>query len=484
MPGSGWRQPVRAQRYESGIWTGASSWRKRLNRRRSAPSDRYGTTRLEAEHDNIRAALTWGVREGKSPTSGLRLADALWRFWLMHGHVVEGRRWLEDALTAADTAPSDIRASALVGAGGLAHRNGDFAQAGLLYRQGLALYSALEDRFGIGVALNGVGLVAWSLGDYGQAIPAFEEYLVIGREMDHTQSVAIALLNLATCRSNPRVSISGRGRSTRRRWPCSATWGIGSTWLSPWATWGMWFPIKGTSWRAVALHRESLALYRDLGDTTGIAMALCNLGMAVMEVDDAEEGTALLEESRDLFRELNNAQGLTGVLGDLGKVAQYRGNFEQAESLHSESLVLARRVGNKQSIAIALGNLGGTVLRRGNDTLALSLLREGLDLAGEIGDRGLTAASLEIMADILSVQGGAIQAATLLGAAEQLRESLHAGLSRFELIAHDQAVDAVRTALGEQAFSAACAAGHALSVEQAVDLAQAWRQDSAAEMPA
>ncbi|HEV2109439.1 MAG TPA: NB-ARC domain-containing protein, partial [Thermomicrobiales bacterium] len=76
---------------------------------------------LEAEHANLRAALTH-LMEVRDATASLRLAGALAPFWLFHSHRSEGRRWLDRALLAAEGtgAPADVRARAFGGAAVLA----------------------------------------------------------------------------------------------------------------------------------------------------------------------------------------------------------------------------------------------------------------------------------------------------------------------------------------------------------------------------
>ena len=73
-------------------------------------------TRLAAEHDNLRAALDWAAERGAVET-GLRLATALLWFWWEHGHVSEGRKWLEEALGRSGAVPVLLRAKALGAAG-------------------------------------------------------------------------------------------------------------------------------------------------------------------------------------------------------------------------------------------------------------------------------------------------------------------------------------------------------------------------------
>ena len=75
-------------------WCLALAERHDPRRRRPPPL----AARLEREHDNLRAALAFALR--RDPQAALRLAVALWRFWLVRGHFAEGARWLDAAIAA------------------------------------------------------------------------------------------------------------------------------------------------------------------------------------------------------------------------------------------------------------------------------------------------------------------------------------------------------------------------------------------------
>jgi hypothetical protein len=103
--------------------------------------------RLEAEHDNVRAALLWaGERDAEQ---GLRLAASVWRFWAGRGYFGEGRGWLEGLLSAARAVTPAVRAKALNGAGVLAYLQGDYVRAKALYEESLVIRRELGDRSGI-----------------------------------------------------------------------------------------------------------------------------------------------------------------------------------------------------------------------------------------------------------------------------------------------------------------------------------------------
>src|SRR5262249_18578448 len=99
--------------------------------------------RLETERANLRAALVW-LEESGDAVSLLRLAGALSWFWYIRGPLGEGRSWLERALAVADV-PVALRVRAMVGAGLLAHFQGDDAPARAWLEASLAQSPHLED---------------------------------------------------------------------------------------------------------------------------------------------------------------------------------------------------------------------------------------------------------------------------------------------------------------------------------------------------
>ena len=100
------------------------------------PLQRVWLDRLEAEHDNLRAALEWSLTSQDDTELGLQLTGALSHFWYVHEHHNESRVWLQRALErggkASDDAGAAARARVLVGAGRLAWFQGEFARVNSL----------------------------------------------------------------------------------------------------------------------------------------------------------------------------------------------------------------------------------------------------------------------------------------------------------------------------------------------------------------
>ena len=137
-----------------------------------------------------------------------------------------------------------------------------------------------------------------------------------------------------------------------------------------------------------------------------------------------------------------------------------------------ETLALLRRrtypLGVANAPANTLARLGSIECEMGRDGRASKLYRESLELARRFGFAFDAMICLEGMARVAAVQGRPGWAARLLGASAALREEMGAPLSQIRQTDHDRAVDAARAALGEEAFAAAWAVGHAMSLEEAI----------------
>jgi len=414
--------------------------------------------RLEAEHDNLRAALRW-AREGGEPAVGLRLAAALWRFWLIHGHLSEGRGWLEGLLAEMEDVGGDggaadgdasvtretrreqaaARAKALRGAGGLATEQGDFRRARTLYESALAAYKALGDTEGVAAVLNNLGVAADGHGEYGRAERLYAESLVLKRERGDRWGITTSLSNL--------------GRLALQR---------------------------GDDERAVALYEESLALSRELDDTGSIALSLNALGEVALYQGAYARATPLLEESIALARAVGDKRGLAFALNNLGDVALRLGDVARATACQEESVAVRRALGNEEGLAVSLAGLGDIARAEGDDRRAATTYAESLTLLRASDDTVLVIPLLEKVAALAGLGGDPsarqradvlTRAAQLFGAAARLREEIGASLLPVARAENERDVATVRTALGEEVFAAAWREGQSLSRERAISAA-------------
>ena len=424
--------------------------------------------RLEAEHDNLRAALRW-AHERRAAEQGLRLAGALGPFWDARSYFSEGRGWLEGAL-AADTGGSDAaRARALTMAGYLARWQGNVADALVRYEESLALYRALGDTRGVAVSLHHLGITARQ-GDFARAMPLLEEALALYRGLGDQAGAAAALNELAFV-----AYLLGEYKRAAAHFEESLALNraigraVGTAYVL--SRLACTLERQGAYARAVAMQEEALVHYRASGNRMGMTWSLMNLGWALLALGEDERATALLEESLVRSREEGHFWGVPYSLTYLGWAAYRRGEHERATALQEEALACYRQLGIGRGIAWVLAALGCVVQAQGASAPAATYLREGLQISQAIRTRGVLAEALEAMAWLAGATGRAERATMLGGAAEALREELGMALHPVLHPGHERAVQAMRATLGEAAFAAAWAAGQTLPLEEAVALA-------------
>src|SRR5215217_4855527 len=259
--------------------------------------------RLEAEHDNMRAALTWSLE--KEPETALRLAVALARFWEMRARFLEGSRWLEAALRQSDRADFGTRAKLLSQAGTFAFYRTDFEHAIVLHGEALELYRQVGDDNGVAFALMCLGAQHMEKGDHERAAPFLEEALALSRRIGDKRNTAGTLHNL--------------GEVERQR---------------------------GNYERAKALGTESIGLWRKIKDDYNLSMVVGWVGLLeVWSGDQPDLAEGFLNEALALERELGYWAYAAYCLEAFAGLAEARGQDARAARLWGAAEALRTDIG-------------------------------------------------------------------------------------------------------------------------------------------
>ncbi len=305
--------------------------------------------RLHADHDNMRAALTWRARELEGSVQRLRLAAALSHYWQVRGNFAEGQSFLSSALDQSEPTATPARARAFLG----------------------------------------LGTIGWLRGAYDQA----------------------------------------------------------SAW-----------------------HEQALALYRDLGDTRGIIMALYNIGVPYFYRGEFEKARLLFEESLTLARRQHDKQWIGLLSNTLGELARYQGDYPRAQALIEQAHALALETQHIQHIGLTLNNLGLLATRQGDYARAVRLHRDALELYRTGGEMRLVPECVDGLAAALTELGQSEKAARLMGAADAFRESIGLLITPIDRPDYERVLACVRQDMHE-GFQTVWAKGRALTLEQAIEYA-------------
>lgn len=295
--------------------------------------------KLDLEHDNLRADFDWLQNQtepaGENAVVEMRLAGALWRFWLMRGYLEEGGRRLEAALAANGAAemhlsdPSarpllGVWSRALTGAGAMAETRGDYARSLSYMERNLAVRRAMGDMQGIAHALHNLGQANVGAGNLVRARQLIEESLAIKRELGDKNGITRSLGTLGTI---------------------------------------AYYQMDYTA--ACPYFEESIALSREIGNFTTLGNILGNFGVVLLEMGELDRARTLLEESLALAQESGNRPATGRALGGLGQLAAERGDYALALSLQKDSLEQFQQAGdlheiaeNLADVALAVGALG------------------------------------------------------------------------------------------------------------------------------
>ncbi|HET7706840.1 MAG TPA: protein kinase [Thermoanaerobaculia bacterium] len=269
-------------------------------------------SRLGREHDNLRAALEWTTTSGMTEW-GLRIAVGIFPFWERSEHLSEGRKRLDALLAQPSRGLELLRARASFATSVLACIQNDFDVATARAEESLAIYRALDDRGGIAVTCNCLGVIGTETRQLDKAVDSLEESLSVWKTIGDEASYARSLTNLARVRR-----------------------------------------LQGDHAAASAMYVETESLFRRIDDKASASWALNHRGDVARELGQLEEASNHYSSALRAFRELGDSWGIATSLADIGNLARRKGLADEAAAAYRESLEHFGRLGHTRGIARVL----------------------------------------------------------------------------------------------------------------------------------
>lgn len=268
------------------------------------PESRLCVTRLEAEYDNLRAALTWSIDAGSVEISH-GLIVGLGRFWYLRGYLSEGRQWCERARARAGDVPPVLEAGVIGMEAYLVWAQGDYDEAATMLDHYVLAAPDVDELPDLRANMLAVrGIVAEDQGDFERAERLLGEAIELLRESGDPVILGYALAGL-----------------------------------------GLVAYYRGDTERAGQLFGEALTVEQATGNAYGVGVVLTNLARLARDSGEYPRATALYRESLRLRVEHGGLIGIGGGLRGLASVAAACRQWERATRLYAAADALAEAVG-------------------------------------------------------------------------------------------------------------------------------------------
>jgi predicted ATPase len=215
---------------------------------------------------------------------------------------------------------------------------------------------------------------------------------------------------------------------------------------------------------------EAFALTSAAGDGFATADALRERGIAASESGDRERARALFEELVEFAQEVGDAWNGAVALNNLGDLALYDGDWARAIELCQQSSDIRRGLGNRWGAALSLCNVALAQRELGLLDDAARSVRQALEDSIAVDAMTIVLACFEIGALLAADRERPQEAATLLGAHDQLREELETTDPDYERTLLEELQAKCHALLGDEEFARAFERGRSLLLEDAAAL--------------
>jgi len=379
----------------------------------------------DREHNNIRAALDWGLRAGAIFHEAVRIAAAVSVFWVARSYFREGFERLSAYLNRLTKPEHEIfKVKILYRGGAMAGYMFDHVTARKLCGQGVELARALDKKRDLANALFYVSEIAYALGQTPEARAALEECISLCWQENYATQLSVSLTNL-----------------------------------------GMLLNKEGDFAGAQSTIEEALAIANRTHDIWGIGHALLSLGAINRFNGNYDASIDYFVRSLEVTLRIGDryAEGVT--YSNLALLYFIKGNYVKAGDCAEKSFAVFQTMGNEYQLPYPLRMMGYSAIQAGNVVRARVLIQESLRGNYAIADIVGQLACLIGMANCDLAEKDFKSAVMLCALAETQREQNNFTFLEPDAITVEMILKQAKKKLGKAAYQAAYQEGRSVKLE-------------------
>ncbi|MEM6432585.1 MAG: CHAT domain-containing tetratricopeptide repeat protein, partial [Cyanobacteria bacterium P01_D01_bin.115] len=256
-----------------------------------------------------------------------------------------------------------------------------------------------EDHSGEAFSLNNLGRTYRRSGADDLAIKAYQQALMIWREINNSLGEAVSLRLLGdTYRSQYQyesaIDIYQQLVVVRRL--INDPFGEATALIHL----GVSYKDSGQYQQAINSYQQALAIANNIGDRENASGALGNLANAYSALGNSQQAMEAYQKSLNIAREIGDREGEAITLNALGNLYTNLGQYRLSLDAYEQAILIHREINNRHGEANSLNSLGALYDLLGREQLAAELYEQSLLISQEVDDKAFEALTLSNLANI------------------------------------------------------------------------------------
>ncbi|MBA3274546.1 MAG: tetratricopeptide repeat protein [Chloroflexia bacterium] len=230
---------------------------------------------------------------------------------------------------------------------------------------------------------------------------------------------------------------------------------------------------------ARVLHAEALEIATEIDDRRLTGVAHIGLGDCAGTRRAFDEATYHYDQAERIFRALGDQRNIAAVMTNVGNLLWSQDKLAEAVETNERARILYTNAGDRRGIAWSVTNIGRIAAQQQDYQRAVPNLEQALQYYDQLGDRGGYAEALEGIAQVAIGMGDFARAASLLAAADGLREAVNHPIAPIDRDPYETMIDTLRHELGD-AFTSIWETDRALGFDEVKTLSSEILRDDPA----